>query len=172
MTSHSSPPGEQSPLVGSSPRQRPSPKRRRLRAGLIGALCLAALATVAAGLAPWTFSKTALIDAISGEIYGSSGLYVAVKGQTTFSLLPRPRIVVEGVALADPSAFAMLEAERLSGDLRLFPLMTGRIEFGRITLARALVTIDLGKSSGAAPLAAALEAARRADGAIGRRFLD
>ncbi len=113
------------------------------------------MATVAAGLAPWTFSKTALIDAISGEIYGSSGLYVAVKGQTTFSLLPRPRIVVEGVALADPSAFAMLEAERLSGDLRLFPLMTGRIEFGRITLARALVTIDLGKFSGAAPLAAA-----------------
>ncbi len=154
MTSHSGPPGEQSPLVGSSPRQRPSPKRRRLRAGLVGALCLAALATVAAGLAPWTFSKTALIDAISGEIYGSSGLYVAVKGQTSFSLLPRPRIVVEGVALADPSAFAMLEAERLSGDLRLFPLMRGRIEFGRITLARALVTIDLGKSSGAAPLAA------------------
>ncbi len=155
MTSHPGPPGEQSPLVGSSPRQRPSSKRRRLRAGLIGALCLAALATVAAGLAPWTFSKTALIDAISGEIYGSSGLYVAVKGQATFSLLPRPRIVVEGVALADPSAFAMLEAERLSGDLRLFPLMTGRIEFGRITLARALVTIDLGKSSGAAPLSAA-----------------
>ena len=155
MTSHSGPPGEQSPLVGSTPRQRPSPKRRRLRAGLIGALCLAALTTVAAGLAPWTFSKTALIDAISGEIYGSSGLYVAVKGQTAFSLLPRPRIVVEGVALADPSAFAMLEAERLSGDLRLFPLLTGRIEFGRITLARALVTIDLGKASGAAPLAAA-----------------
>jgi len=122
---------------------------------MIGALCLAALATIAAGLAPWTFSKTALIDAISGEIYGSSGLYVAVKGQTALSLLPRPRIVVEGVALADPSAFAMLEAERLSGDLRLFPLLTGRIEFGRITLARALVTIDLGKASGAAPLAAA-----------------
>ncbi len=142
MTSLSGPPGEQSPLVGSSPRQRPSPKKRRLRAGLVGALCLAALATVAAGVAPWTFSKTALVDAISGEIYGSSGLYVAVKGQTTFSLLPRPRIVVEGVALADPSAFAMLEAERLSGDLRLFPLMRGRIEFGRITLARALVTID------------------------------
>ncbi|MFY9831177.1 MAG: AsmA family protein [Methylocystis sp.] len=159
MTSHSSPPGEQSPLVGSSPSQRPSPKRRRLRAALIGALCLAALATVAAGLAPWTFSKAALIDAISGEIYGSSGLYVAVKGQTTFSLLPRPRIVVEGVALADPSAFAMLEAERLSGDLRLFPLMRGRIEFGRITLARALVTIDLGKSSGAAPLASKPRAA-------------
>jgi AsmA protein len=155
MTSLSGPPGEQSPLVGSSPRQRPSPKKRRLRAGLVGALCLAAFATVAAGVAPWTFSKTALVDAISGEIYGSSGLYVAVKGQTTFSLLPRPRIVVEGVALADPSAFAMLEAEKLSGDLRLFPLMTGRIEFGRITLTRALVTIDLGKSSGATPLAAA-----------------
>jgi AsmA protein len=154
MTSHPGPPVEQIRL-GSSPRQPPSPKRRRLRAGLIGALSLAALATVAAGLAPWTFSKTALIDAISGEIYGSSGLYVAVRGQTTFSLLPRPRIAVEGVALADPTAFAMLEAERLSGDLRLLPLVTGRIEFGRITLARALVTIDLGKASGAGALAAA-----------------
>jgi AsmA protein len=155
MTIPPGPPGEQSPLVGSSPRQTPSPKRRRLRAGLIGALCLAVLATLAAALAPWTFSKTALIDAIRGEIYDSSGLYVAVKGQTAFSLLPRPRIVVEGVALANPAAFAMIEAERLSGDLRLLPLMTGRIEFGRITLARALVTIDLGKSSGAGPLAAA-----------------
>jgi AsmA protein len=155
MTSHPGPPGEQSPLVGSNPHRRPSPKSRRLRVGLIGALCLAVLATVAAGLAPWTFSKTALIDAISGEIYGSSGLYVAVKGQTAFSLLPRPRIVVEGVALADPTAFAMIEAERLSGDLRLLPLVMGRIEFGRITLARALVTIDLGKASGAGPLAAA-----------------
>jgi AsmA protein len=155
MTSHPGPPAEQSPLAGSSPRQRPSPNRQRRRAGLIGALCLAALAAVAAGLAPWTFSKAALIDAIAGEIYGSSGLYVAVKGQTTFSLLPRPRIVVEGVALADPTAFAMLEAERLSGDLRLLPLLTGRIEFGRMTLARALITIDLGKASGAGPLAAA-----------------
>jgi len=155
MTSHPGPPAEQSPLAGSSPRQRPSPNRQRRRAGLIGALCLAALTAVAAGLAPWTFSKAALIDAIAGEIYGSSGLYVAVTGQTTFSLLPRPRIVVEGVALADPTAFAMLEAERLSGDLRLLPLLTGRIEFGRMTLARALITIDLGKASGAGPLAAA-----------------
>ncbi len=155
MTSHPGPPGEQSPLVGSRPRQCPSPKRRRLRAGLVGALCLAALATVATGLAPWTFSKTALIDAISGEIYGASGLYVAVKGRIAFSLLPRPRIVVEGLALADPTGIAVLEAEKLSGDLRLLPLVTGRIEFGRITLARALVTIDLGKSSGAGPLASA-----------------
>jgi AsmA protein len=49
----------------------------------------------------------------------------------------------------------MLEAQMLTGDLRLFPLITGRIEFDRVTLARALVTIDFSQSSGAEPLAAA-----------------
>ncbi len=155
MTCPPGPPAEQRRPAASAPPWRIFLNRRRLRAGIIGALCLALLATAALGFAPWTFSKTALIEVIASQIYASSGLYVAVEGHAAFSVLPRPRIVVEGVALADPAAFLKVEAERLSGEVRLLPLLAGRLELGQVTLTRALVTIDLAKAPGPGPRAGA-----------------
>jgi AsmA protein len=148
MTSNPGPSPEQNRHGGPSPSKLALLHRRGVRAGLIGAACVAIAAMATIGFAPWTFSRKALIEAMASQIYASSKLYVAIEGRSAFSALPHPRIVVEGVALADPTGFMKVEAEELSGEVRLLPLLAGRLELGRVTLARALVTIDLAKAAG------------------------
>ncbi len=140
--------------------------RRRLRAGLAGALGLAFLALAMIGFAPWTFSNKALIDEISRDTYDSLGLYVAPKGRPTFFLLPRPHIAIDGVALADPAGFISVDAQGFDGDVRLLPLIAGRLQFSRVALQRPQVSLDLQKFPVFGPgVATGLAAPARRDGA-------
>jgi AsmA protein len=126
----------------------------RAFAGMLAALliCLAALAAI--GFAHWTFSSEALIGEVASQVYASAGLYIAAKGRSTFSLLPRPHIAIERVALADPGAFMTLEADRLDGDVRLLPLLARRLEIDRLTLTRPAINVDPQKAPtfGAVPV--------------------
>ncbi len=125
---------------------RPTPRLSRTLAGIVAIILVAAAALVPLGFAPWTLSSEALTEEIASQIYGSSGLYVAIKGRPRFAFLPRPHILAEGLALADPKAFVTLEAERLHGDVRLAALLTGRLEIERLTLYRPFIKLDLQKA--------------------------
>ncbi len=126
----------------------------RAMAGLLAALSVCLVALAAIGFAHWTFSSEALIGEVASQVYGSAGLYIAAKGRSTFSLLPRPHIAIERVALADPGAFVTLEADRLDGDVRLLPLLARRLEIDRLTLTRPTIKVDPQKapSFGAVPV--------------------
>ncbi|MFY9629224.1 MAG: AsmA family protein [Methylocystis sp.] len=111
------------------------------------------LAGLGAGLAAmiggarWTLSDKALIDEVAAQVYASSGLYVAAKARPSFSLLPRPHVAIEGVALADPGGFLTMDADRLDANVRLMSLMAGRLQIDRLTLARPRIGIDRQKSA-------------------------
>jgi AsmA protein len=129
------------------------PSRRWLIAlGAVAALALGAAA------APWTFSTAALLEEIAGQLNASSGLYIAAKGRSTFSLLPRPHITIESIAFADPAAALTIEAERLHGNVLLLPLLAGKLEIADVELVRPRIDVDLDRkpmsSAGAAVRAA------------------
>ncbi|WP_159728537.1 AsmA family protein [Methylosinus sp. Ce-a6] len=140
------------PAAGRSRFRRPS-RRWLLAMGVAAALALGA------ALAPWTFSTSALLEEISGQLSSSSGLYIAAKGRSTFSLLPRPHITIDSIAFADPAAALTIEAERLHGNVRLPPLLAGRLELADVELIKPSIEIDLDRkpmtSAGAAVRAAA-----------------
>lgn len=120
-----------------------------------------ALLAMAAALAPWTFSTSALIQEIAGQLNSSSGLFVAAKGRSTFSLLPRPHIAIEEVSFADPAAALAIEAERLNGNVMLAPLLAGRLEIADIELIHPKIAIDLDRGPMSAAGAVARAAAAR-----------
>ncbi len=127
------------------------------RAGLALAL-VAGLVGLGAAIAPWIFSPLALIEEVAGQMRASTGLFIATKGRSTFALLPRPHILMEGVAFADQSGGLTIEADQLIGNLSIPALLAGRLEMSAIGLARPRVALDLERK----PLLASGAAARAA----------
>lgn len=129
---------------------------------LAAALATLLIVAAAAGaLAPWLFSPMALLEAVSGQLQATSGLYVGTRGRTSFLLAPRPHISIEGIAFADRNSALVIEAEHLDGDLDLLPLFLGRLEVDSIALIRPRVRLDLDQKPVDAPGAAARAAAAR-----------
>jgi AsmA protein len=135
--------------------------RPRARRGALVALAVLALAALAAAAAPWTFSTMALLEEVANQLRDSSGLYIAAKGRSAFSLLPRPRIVIEGAVFADPNAALVIEADSLHGNVSIWPLLAGRLEVAELILERPRIAIDLDRKPMSAAGAAARAAATR-----------
>ncbi|GGF59841.1 cell envelope biogenesis protein AsmA [Azorhizobium oxalatiphilum] len=118
------------------------PSARRLAlvtaasAGAIAGLLLLALA-VAPALVPQAEVRRAASDALAA----SSGRDVTVLGESRFSLLPAPRIVLDRIQLSMPGT-AALESERLTARLSLLPLLMGRAEVASVTLERPILTMS------------------------------
>lgn len=136
------------------------PSRSAIR-WLAAALAAVALGAITAIIAPWLFSPAALIDAVANQLQGSSGLYVAARGRTSFSLLPRPRIAVEGVAFADRNGALLIESNELRGDVDVLPLFMGQLKVAAVRLVRPHALIDFDKKPVGAPGAAARAAAAK-----------
>jgi len=122
---------------------------------------LIGVVTAAAALAPWLFSPTALLDAVSAQLQASSGLYVATRGRMTLALAPHPHISIEGIAFADRNGVLFIEADQLHGALKLLPLFAGRLEVDSLALVRPRARLDLDQKPIDAPGAAARAAAAR-----------
>ena len=139
--------------------RRPSAAARRLLATAVAAV--ATFAAIAAAIAPWLFSPAALMDAVGDQLQGSSGLYVAARGKTSFSLFPRPSIAVEGVAFADRNGALIIESSELRGDVDVLPLLAGRLKVTAVQLIRPHARVDFDKTPDGAPGAAARAAAAK-----------
>jgi len=159
-----SPTAERDPSIAEDAKRRKIARALDSRSAraMAGALAfLLGVVAAAAALAPWLFSPTALLAAISDQLQNSSGLYVATRGRTTLSLTPRPHISIEGVAFADRNGALVIEADQLHGVLKLLPLFAGRLEVDSLALARPRARIDVDQKPIDAPGAAARAAAAR-----------
>ncbi|RAI39286.1 AsmA family protein [Rhodoplanes roseus] len=132
-------------------------------------LALAVSVTVGAGLAAlglasYLVSVDAARDAVTAEVRSVTGLEPTVRGTSTLSMFPSPRISLGDVALAgftgDEPPFV---AEALVANVRWLPLLTGRLEIADIALVRPHITIrfDQDGRSNWSPLVDSLARAMR-----------
>ncbi len=108
------------------------------------ALALFAVLLVVAGKAgaPYLFQGATLQSELATQVRVTTGLTVTSKDRGRFDLLPRPHIVMRGLHFSDPSGALTGDAETLDGDVRLLPLLVGRIELGAATLVHPRLAIN------------------------------
>ena len=96
-----------------------------------------------AALAPWTFSGAAMRQEIARQVRETIGLTMESQGRTTLAILPRPRIKVADVVVHDRDGSLRMEAGILRGDLRILPMLAGRLELSAVTLVAPQLDIDI-----------------------------
>ncbi len=109
-------------------------------------LSLVIAAVFAAGIAA-LIATASLIPAetvrqsVIAEIRAVTGLEPTIRGAATVSLFPNPIVSFSDVALDEPGAAPALVADRLTSNLRLIPLLMGRIEPADMALTRPRLTV-------------------------------
>jgi len=101
---------------------------------------LFALALVAAAAAPWTFRENGLSSALSDHMKERYGLDLTVNGRSTFAVLPIPRVKFEGVTIRFPDEALKAEGGTLRGEIRILPLLFGRVELSDFDLSDSKIT--------------------------------
>jgi AsmA protein len=102
-------------------------------------IALLSLAILGAAAAPWTLTGGGLSMAVTEHLQQRYGLAASAGGRSTFALLPTPRVKFEDVTIAFPNETARVEGATLRGELRLLPLLFGRIELSEIRLSEARI---------------------------------
>lgn len=108
-------------------------------------LATAAVVLVGAGAlfgASFLISADAVRKQVKAEIRAVTGLDPVLRGQATVSLFPSAFVSFADVSLGDSKEPA-LRARRLTAHLRLFPLLTGRVEIADISLEWPTISINL-----------------------------
>jgi AsmA protein len=112
------------------------PRRKIL---LFSVLVLALLATA---LAPWTLSSGGIMAAVSKHLGESYGLDLAVRGRSTLAILPVPRVKFEDVTLSSADRSVSVEGGTIRGEVRLLPLVFGRIELSDLSISGSRLGIQ------------------------------
>ena len=110
------------------------------RRGLIGAGVVAGLAATVAAVPyfiDWSFFEPQMIAAVEN----ATGYDVEVGGELRFTLLPRPALVVDQVAITGFGAERqpLIRAEQLSAAVAFWPLFGKRVEVHHIALKTPVV---------------------------------
>jgi AsmA protein len=93
-------------------------------------------------LVPILIPAESVRDAVQAEIRTVTGLEPVLRGDAVVSLFPSARVILDDVVLGDDSAGdAALSAERLTAQLRLLPLLVGRIEIADVSLYRPRIAV-------------------------------
>ncbi|MDT2022452.1 AsmA family protein [Methylocella sp. CPCC 101449] len=95
---------------------------------------------------PISAFEAALRRQIAEQVRQVSGLDTDIKGRLSFSLLPRPQIRAENVAIGTQPSMA-LHTPFVRGNIRLLPLLGGRIELERLTLIGPQLSLHTATSS-------------------------
>jgi AsmA protein len=104
---------------------------------LIALISLAVLGTAAS---PWTLPGGGLSAELTRHVRDKYGLDLTVRGRSTFAVLPIPRVKFENVTLQFPDQALKAEGGTLRGELRLLPLLVGRIELSDFDLTDTRIT--------------------------------
>jgi AsmA protein len=104
---------------------------------LIALISLAVLGTAAS---PWTLPGGGLSAELTRHVREKYGLDLTVRGRSTFAFLPIPRVKFEDVTLRLPDQALRAEGGILRGELRLLPLLFGRIELSDFDLTETRIT--------------------------------
>ena len=92
--------------------------------------------------------EAALSDQFSAQIRQNTGLTSHVAGGVAFSLLPRPRVRLEGVTIGSDAGSLLFETPLMKGDLRILPLIAGRFEIEALTLIGPKLIVATGGVTG------------------------
>lgn len=113
-----------------------------MRAKLKWAAALAMALVLVAAFTPWRIWSQPLRKEFATQARRTTGLEAAVYGPISFALLPRPHVDYADVALGASQGAVGLRARRLRGELRLAPLLFGRVEFANVRLYQPEIVID------------------------------
>ncbi|SCX88012.1 AsmA family protein [Microvirga guangxiensis] len=103
-------------------------------------IALIALAALGAATAPWTLRENGLSSALSDHMKERYGLDLTVEGRSTFAVLPIPRVKFEDVTIRFPDQALKAEGGTLRGEIRVLPLLLGRVELSDFNLSDSKVT--------------------------------
>ncbi len=101
-----------------------------------------AVAVLGAAAAPWTLSGDALRRELAEQVMQTAGLRATAEGKATFAVLPRPRIKLENVIISDENGALVINSGVLKGNLRLLPLLAGRMELASVQLISPEIAYD------------------------------
>jgi uncharacterized protein involved in outer membrane biogenesis len=111
-------------------------------AGILAALLLAVVALFALSIA--LLPREALKTQIGQQISGWTGRDVSLRGEPEISLFPRLSVTLNDVTVSGPSDMAdaeIISMDRLTGTIRLAPLIIGRVEVDSFVMVRPLVRL-------------------------------
>lgn len=108
-----------------------------------GIVVLALLLALGRAAGPYLFRVATLENEIATQVRLTTGLTLASPGHARFDLLPSPRIKMVGFHVSDPSGTLTIDAASLEGEVRLLPLLVGRLELASATLMKPELVIDL-----------------------------
>ncbi|WP_460452323.1 AsmA family protein [Alsobacter sp. SYSU BS001988] len=94
---------------------------------------------VVAGATSWTVPTAKLQRTMSTRLLGIPGVRIVADEHARFTALPEPRLEVGPLKVLDAAGALVFQAERVSGSLRLLPLIAGRLEFADLLLVRPVV---------------------------------
>lgn len=108
-----------------------------------GAALVVLLLAIGHAAGPYLFRVATVQSEIATQVRVTTGLILATPSRARFDLLPSPRIKMADVHVSDPSGTLTMDAETLTGEVRLLPLLVGRIELASATLLKPRLVIDL-----------------------------
>src|SRR5215471_8739110 len=86
----------------------------------------------------------AIRKAVESELKAVTGFNPLVRGPVSVSMFPAPTVEFSDVVLSEPVAGGTaFVAEQLTVDLRLMPLLAGRIEIADISLIKPHIAVTL-----------------------------
>jgi len=107
---------------------------------VISLIALVALALIGAAAAPWTLRENGLSSSLSDHMKERYGLDLTVNGRSTFAVLPIPRVKFEDVTIRFPDQALEAQGGTLRGEIRILPLLFGRIELSDFDLSDSRIT--------------------------------
>jgi AsmA protein len=114
---------------------------------ILFAVLIACFAVLAAAVVPWRLSSDALRSWASGPLRRISGLELTAAGPGTIALLPVPRLRLDSITLAAPDGTPVVRGGPLKGEIRILPLLIGRLEFAELALSGAAIDVELGNEA-------------------------
>lgn len=109
-------------------------------------LALLVLAAITVELVSWNFLKPVITD----RVEQATGREAAIAGDLSVSLLPRPRLSLEDLSLANPDwarDSQFIEIDRLRIAPGLFELLMGRVELAQVDIDAPVIRL-IGRANG------------------------
>jgi AsmA protein len=110
-------------------------------------LCAAALVL----LFIWLLPRDTLKTRIGEQIAAWTGRDVSLRGEPELDFFPELTVTLQDVEVSGPRGMAdaeLISMDRLTGTVRLLPLLIGQVEIGSFTLVRPRVRLVLDQSGG------------------------
>ena len=116
---------------------------KRLAAGLLAAAMVIAAAAFAA---PYLIPSNLIKARLAALVQQRTGRQLLISGPVQIALLPQPRLMADGVALASPwgdFSADFLSAARLEASFKTGELLRGIMAIDRISLSRATINFEV-----------------------------